>query len=62
MQLSPPVRITLIVVGGVVALGLAGLSVLSGAELDFAEILKAVAAGAGGVVTGLGLAGGPSKS
>jgi hypothetical protein len=45
-------RITLIIVAGIVILGLAGFSVLSGAEIDFIDALRTLSAailgGAGG--------------
>ena len=58
MELSKSTRITLIVVAGVVVLGLAGLAVVSGTELDAGDLFEKIFAGLAGLATGLGLAGG----
>lgn len=61
MHLSTATRITLIVSAVVLVLGLAGLSVLSGAQLDLAQLLGALGALASGLLAGLGVAGGQPK-
>ncbi|MCP3884174.1 MAG: hypothetical protein GY700_01620 [Propionibacteriaceae bacterium] len=59
MKYSKATRITLIIVAGLVILGLAGFSVLSGTELDFEETIKialtALASGAIGRLSKGGL-------
>jgi hypothetical protein len=52
MRFGKATRITLIIASVVLVLGLAGLSVLSGAELDLNEILKTLGAGCFGAIAG----------
>lgn len=58
MELSKETRITLIVVAGCVVLGLAAISVWSGAQVDVASVLDTVLTGLAGLMAGLGVAGG----
>lgn len=58
MVLSKETRITLIVVAGSTVLGLAAISVWSGAQLDAASVLDTLLTGVAGMLAGIGLAGG----
>ncbi|MEN7974036.1 MAG: hypothetical protein ABFR47_09415 [Verrucomicrobiota bacterium] len=51
-MMSKTVKITLIIVGGVVTLGLAGLAVLSGEAIDFGEVVPMLGSAVTGAATG----------
>lgn len=57
MEFSKATRITFIIVCGVIILGLAGFSVLSGGKVDLSDILETILAGIAGLLAGAGIAG-----
>jgi hypothetical protein len=61
MEFSTPVRMTLIITGGTVLLGLAVVAMLSGSTIDLADIFEKLMAGAAGLAVGLGWGGGKPK-
>lgn len=54
--MSKATRMTLIITSGLVLLGLAGFSVLSGATLELADVVEALMAGIAGLLAGMGFA------